>query len=50
MKYRISLGVLEVSRIWKQAILDGYEELFNKDWRDKVLWKYQQSSNIMKRK
>lgn len=27
-----------------------YEELFNKDWQDDVLWKYQQSSNILKRK
>lgn len=27
-----------------------YEELFNKDWQNDVLWKYQQSSNIMKRK
>ena len=26
------------------------EELFNKDWQDDVLWKYQQSSNILKRK
>lgn len=27
-----------------------YEELFNKDWQNDVLWKYQQSSNILKRK
>lgn len=27
-----------------------YEELFDKDWQNDVLWKYQQSSNIMKRK